>query len=329
MEMLALMGTPKIVYDYNSDERSSPLFSVGVVTNNFSNELNQPGALFNGQATMDGSGWFQYAFGLTFSAGAFSLKDDTYDRSVVGFRVVTKTGYKGEASATPYLYVYATEKPGAGNSQIGCPIPYTPHLTDDNGQYFEVVIDWKTGKLWIYIDGGFVTTMKWPAPQGIDNAYPLFFRLYADQINMPFTNSTVSGYVRDLYMGSLGVGEVFEPLGDLKVEQLLTTSHTLNFNITLNEMNNWGPLATVTSTLDTAGTKLYTQNLADPTPLKTADYITAIHQKVTNAGYVEAGSNAAKIAGDIKPRLLPDVRIVKINPADIGNDLTMSFKIDP
>jgi hypothetical protein len=329
MEMLALMGAPKVVADYNSDERSSPLFSVSPVTNVFTNDLNQPGVLFNGPVSMDATGWFQYAFGLTINAGVFSLKDDTYDRSVVGFRIVTKSGYRGEASGTPYLYAFASEKPSTGNSSIGCPIPYTPHLTDDNGQYWEIVIDWKTGTLWIYIDGGFVSKIKWPAPQGIDSAYPIFFRLYADQINMPYANTPVVGHVRDLYMGGLGVGEVFEPLGDLKVEQLLTTSHTLNFNITPTDMNNWGSLATVASTLDTAGTKLFTQSLANPAALKTADYIYAIHQKVTGTGYVEAGSNGAKIAGDIKPRLLPDVRIVKINPADIGNDLTLSFKIDP
>jgi hypothetical protein len=327
MEILALLGMPKVVADDQSEERHSRLFYVSSVTNTINADVNQPGAHFNAQATMDSTGRFQYAFGVTIPAGAFTLNGGTYDRSVLGFRVVTKGGYRGELTTNPFMYIYATVKPGTGNNQIGGPVPYAPHLSGDEGQYFEIVTDWKTGTFWIYIDGAFVTKWAFAAPTGIDNAYPILIRLYADQNNIPYAQGNIVGHVRDLYMGSLGVGEVFEPLGDLKVDQLLTTAHTLFSNNTLTTLNNWG--AAFSTTLDQAGTKLYTQNYADPTPLKTADYVYGQCAQVTGLGYIEVSSNGAKIAGDTKPTLLPTTRVLKINPADVGNDLTVSFKIDP
>lgn len=334
MEILTLLGMPPVVNDNGSETRATTMFAIGQVTHQMDTTAtgqNQPGAMFNtAAATPSTDGWLNFGHEFDITANSASFKDDTYDRMVIGFRVVNKGGFRGDNGQNPYIYAIAVCKPAAGNSGIQTPLPVAPHLTGDEGQYFEIVVDYKTGKLDYYIDGGFIASAKFNAPQGLDPAYYLGFRIHADQTQLPYTSPYISGYYRDIYLGGLAVGEVFEPLGDLTVTTLPTASTTLSPSLLgSGNFEKWGGGADFQTVLDTAGTKLYTQTYVDPTPLKTAFAISGICSSISGLGYVEAGSNGTKIAGETKVRLRPTTRILKIKPEDIGNDLTVSFKLDP
>lgn len=332
MEILALLGTPTVVADNSSANRGTGMFSVTAVTHSFDTSeaaKNQPGQMFNivSAAPLGTDGWLNISHQITLLANAPTLNDDTYDRLVFGFRMVSKGGFRGDNGFIPYCQIIATQKPGTGISWYSLPLPLSQFLTGDEGQYFEIVIDFKTGLFEFHIDGFFAGRCRFPATQGLDPGYYVGFRFYQDQVQIPYTAPYITGHYRDVYLGGLAVGEVFEPLGDLVVKNLPTTGGTLNAFLTPAMLNTWaGSASTV---LDQVGTKLYTQTFSDPTPLKTAYAITGICPGVTGLGYIEAGSNGAKIAQDIKVRALPNVRVLKIKPADIGNDLTVSFKIDP
>lgn len=335
MEILTLLGMPPVVADSTAEDRAITMFAVNNVTHQFDTTatgLNLPGAMFNclsaAPSTVDG--WLQFGHEFDITANSASFMDDTYDRMVIGFRLVNKAGFRGDNGQNPYIYAIAVCKPAAGSSAITTPLPIAPHLTGDEGQYFEIVVDYKTGKLDYYIDGGFLASAKFNAPQGLDPAYYLGFRIYADQTQLPYTAPYVSGYYRDIYLGGLAVGEVFEPLGDLTVTTLPTASTTLNPNLLASgNFEQWGAGVLAQTVLDTAGTKLYTQTYADPTPLKTAFAINGICPSITGTAYIEAGSGGTKIASEKRVRMRPTTRILKIRPEDIGNDLTVSFKIDP
>lgn len=329
MEILALLGTPEVVADNSSSGRGTAMWNVTAVSHTFDTTVtNQPGQRFNMLASPPaGDGWLNIGHQITLLANAPTLNDDTYDRLVFGFRMVSKGGFRGDNGFIQNCQILAVQKPAAGNSGYSVPLPLSQFLTGDEGQYFEIVIELKTGMFEFYIDGFFANRCKFPAPQGLDPGYYIGFRFYQDQTQQPYTSPYITGHYRDLYLGGLAAGEVFEPLGDLVVKQLPTTGGTLNAFLTPALLNTWGGSAQ--TVLDQAGTKLYTQTYADPTPLKTAYAIAGICPAVTGAGYIEAGSNGAKIAKDIAVRALPGVRILKIKPADIGNDLTVSFKIDP
>lgn len=329
MEILALLGTPTVVADTSSATRGSKLFSVTAVTHSLdTTAVNQPGQMFNMLAAPPaGDGWLNVAHQIALLAGAPTLNDDTYDRLVFGFRMVSKGGFRGDNGFVPTCQILAVQKPATGNSAYSLPLPLSQFLTGDEGQYFEILMDLKTGLFEFHIDGFFAGRCKFPAAQGIDPLYYIGFRFYQDQTQIPYTSPLIAGYYRDLYLGGLAVGEVFEPLGDLVVKNLPTTGGTLNAFLTPDMLNTWAGSAS--TTLDQVGTKLYTQSFADPAPLKTAYAITGVCPGVTGLGYIEAGSNGAKIAQDIPVRALPAIRILKIKPADVGNDLTISFKIDP
>lgn len=331
MEILALLGTPAVVADNSSSTRGTAMFNVTAVTHTFDSSAagnNQPGQMYNMNAAPGVTdGWLNISHQITLLANAPTLNDDTYDRLVFGFRMVSKGGFRGDNGFVPYCQILAVQKPGAGNSGFSLPLPLSQFLTGDEGQYFEIVIDFKTGLFEFNIDGFFAGRCKFPAVQGLDPGYYVGFRFYQDQVQIPYTIPYITGHYRDVYIGGLAAGEVFEPLGDLVVKNLPTTGGTLNAFLTPALLNTWG--GTASTVLDQAGTKLHTQTFADPTPLKTAYAITGICPGVTGLGYIEAGSNGAKIAQDIKVRGLPNVRVLKIKPADIGNDLTVSFKIDP
>lgn len=332
MEILTLMGTPPIVADVNSAERATTLFSVSAVTHAFSGSLvDQPGQPFNTLASpLASTGWCPFASQLTLSANTPTFKDDTWDRLVMGFRMVNKGGWKGLNGQNPYLQTIAVQKPAGGNSLLTVPAPLAPHLNGDDGQYIEVVIDFKTGTFEFYFDGGYVATTKFPALQGLDpTLYGVGFRIYADQTQIPYAAAPIVGHYRDLYLGGLALGEEFEPLGDLKVSSLPTVSSTLSAGFLSGSADSWGGGWSVSTSLDSASANLRTQTFADPTPLKTAFAISGICPRLTAPGYIEASSNGAKIAGDTPIRGRATTRILQIKPTDIGNDLVISFKIDP
>lgn len=334
MEILALIGMPKVVTGSGGLSRltrsSIVLQSDGgsLVTNT----TPQPGETIDHTLSAYQSGNISGGFRLTLPTGMLSTVTGKFDRIVIGFRAVF--------TSTPDLTVYAnvpllefmsqiTTNQGVstvGSTSRGFPIPFNSGLTLPEGQYLEFVIDPATTKTEVYIDGIKVASH---ALYG----YPIVSVTYISFSSTRKGNARISGHLRDLYIGRVEKGEVFESVGSLRVQEFPVTSTTSTV-VTPDDINTLTTKMTSSQGIsDTVGgVNEIVQGYGDPTVLKTALAITAISPGVSSTGEVAVKSGAVEFTSDSgvisSGGTYPPVAI-SIDPAKIGSDFKLTFRIKP
>lgn len=332
MEILALLGMPKVQSTPNRNN-SFATFTVGADTGADTTGTMLPGAPFDVLKAVNSAGWSDVTTRLSFLAGVTTLGPVVYDRMAFGWRIVNTKGIVGDNQQCPHFDLLAA--PGTSTSYTRAPTPVSqiPQLTVPEGQYFELVVDFRTSDAELYLDGMFLTRWRiFSTPQVVNRNMGLLIDMTIDNYRPNISAIEYRGYVRDIYMAGLGINEVFEPTGGLDITNLDTASITYQGSITPANIDNW--TFSWSQALDSAATAEHRQVMADPTPLKTAVAITAMCPGISPAGlanaYMEARSGGVKIADETKwTAKSGNQRVVRIDPATIGNDLTIAFKVDP
>lgn len=333
MEIVLLLGMPKIQETANRNNNFST-FTITPATASDTGGSNYAGAPIDSILAAIAGGQVAPTWRIAFSSGISAASDSA--RVVYGFRVVMTKGFRGDYQMRSYVRPGAMALGTTNYTQSLIAAAITPQLTGPEGQYFELVFDYATGAFELYIDGSYVNKGKMTAgDQPWRRDQPLIFDLYVDQWNNPTVSQEHRGLVKDLYMGKLAPDEVFEPLGTLNVEQLLTQSLSYDNGNTFTptKIDQWNQSTYVT--LDSTGVAEHTSTFQDPTPLKTAKAVTIMtpYLGIDGVGAVvfEARSGGAKIADQMTfgPDRSPGVSgsFIQIDPSKIGTDLKVAFKI--
>lgn len=326
MEILALVGTPKVVATHGAMAKLA-LMSMAVVGAT-TPVTDTPGESFGGNgATYNQGKIVASQFGLTMGQGFWTMDDGTRNRFVVGFRVVFKSGFTGTEFTEAILRIGQWAQPAGQYSTVTVQLPFAPYLVGDEGHYIEIIMDARTTKTDVYLDGFKVADFTaWPGSSVYRSAEPSFNLAFTERL-LTGTRAT-AGYVKDIYIGHLADGEEFDPIGGgMSVEQFDTLS-TEVAGMTAAAINTWAPTIVTAYSLNDVVKKEYIQTYGDPTPLKSAVAITAMCNSMTTPGFIEVTSDG-EVASTMMTRSDPAIRsrVARIDPSKIGNDFVVKARL--
>lgn len=335
MEIVLLFGMPKIV---EAAGRSNNFYTFVITPESIDatgGGTNYPGAPIDSNIPTTVGGQQVVNWRIQFQNGISAAAPNS-TRFVYGWRVVTTKGFRGDTQQRARFMVYAQPLGSTSYTSSEVVAQISPQLTGPEGQYFEFVFDYATGVYELYIDGVYMGKGKMSTADAVwRRDAPVLVNMITDQWTSPYSILEFRGIVKDLYMGKLEPGEVFEPLGTLNVEQLLTQSISYDNGVafTPTKVDQWNQSSYFA--LDTAGAAEATSTFQDPTPLKTAMAITMMAPNISmdgaNAIAFTAQSGGVKIAdrlafGPDRPSTLSGA-FIQIDPSKVGSDLKASFKI--